>query len=76
MTYSVACRVRGYGLSEEAAFDLMADHWNDEKAFPPWNPDELRTKVATHIGTQQAHDRGRPDRVCVPVTVPTIEARR
>lgn len=45
-TYSVACRVRGYGLSEEVAFDLLADHWNDDKAFPPWNPDELRTKVA------------------------------
>lgn len=40
-TYQVACRVKDYGISEDTCLDLMADHWNDKKAVPPWSMDEL-----------------------------------
>jgi hypothetical protein len=43
-TYEVACTLRGRGLSEEAAFDLMWTHYND-RCEPPWNDVELRQKV-------------------------------
>lgn len=44
-TYEVACRVRDLGISEDLATTLMLDHWNDSKAFPPWDPDDLEKKV-------------------------------
>ena len=44
-TYRVACRVRDFGLSEQTAIDLMLDHWNGSKAFPPWDADDIVTKV-------------------------------
>lgn len=45
MTYKVACRVRDFGVSEHTAIDLMLDHWNSSKAFPPWDADDIETKV-------------------------------
>jgi hypothetical protein len=45
-TFQVAARVKDFGLSEDAAFELMAEHWNEEKASPPWDLDQLRVKVA------------------------------
>lgn len=44
-TYSVAARCRGYGLSADMTFEIMAEHWNEQKAFPAWNPDELKAKI-------------------------------
>jgi hypothetical protein len=46
MTYQVACRVRDFGLSEETCLELMAEHWNDTKADPPWPIGDLEQKVA------------------------------
>lgn len=43
-TFRVACIVKDMGLSAEAVFDAMSAHWNDRCA-PPWDLDELRTKV-------------------------------
>lgn len=43
-TYQVACELRDRGLSTEAAFDMLLEHWN-ERCLPPWEPDELRSKV-------------------------------
>lgn len=44
-TYQVAARVREFGISEDACLDLMAEHWNEHKASPPWGMDELALKV-------------------------------
>lgn len=44
-TYTVACKVKDYGVPEIEAVALMLDHWNDRCA-PPWAPEELRVKVA------------------------------
>lgn len=45
-TYRVACRVRDFGLAEQTALSLMLEHWNEAKAIPPWDPDDLARKVA------------------------------
>jgi len=45
-TFEVAARCRDYGLSEGVVLDLMLDFWNEQKASPPWAPDELASKVA------------------------------
>jgi hypothetical protein len=52
-TYRVACVLKDYGVGESDAFDLMLD-WN-ERCVPPWDTDELRTKVenAYAYGTSQ-----------------------
>jgi len=43
-TFRVAAIVKDMGLSEVAAFDVMAEHWND-RCTPPWELDELQRKV-------------------------------
>jgi hypothetical protein len=43
-TLKTAMALKDMGLSQGAAFDLMAEHWND-RCDPPWLLDELRTKV-------------------------------
>jgi hypothetical protein len=45
ITYSVACACRDYGLSQQVVLDLMLDHWNEQKASPPWDPESLQDKV-------------------------------
>lgn len=45
-TLKVACRVKDFGISREKCLELMLDHWNETKASPPWDPDELAIKVA------------------------------
>lgn len=44
-TFSVAAELRALGVSEHTALNLMLEHWNEEKASPPWLPDELAVKV-------------------------------
>jgi hypothetical protein len=44
-TFAVACSLRDYGVSEGVALELMLEHWNEQKASPPWAPDELSDKV-------------------------------
>ena len=43
-TYKVACVVKDYGCTEEQAFFLMWENWND-RCEPPWSADELGTKI-------------------------------
>ena len=43
-TYKVATRLRDFGLSEHAAFDLMLDEYNP-RCEPPWPPETLAVKV-------------------------------
>lgn len=45
VTYSVAARVKDFGIvDEDVAWDLMLKHWNP-RCSPPWEPGELRVKV-------------------------------
>jgi len=45
-TYKVATRLRDFGLSEPAAFEILSEHWNEAgKAIPPWDPNDLLDKV-------------------------------
>ena len=43
-TLKTAMALKDMGLSQDTAFGLMAEHWND-RCDPPWLLDELRTKV-------------------------------
>ncbi|MBO6724290.1 MAG: AAA family ATPase [Rhizobiaceae bacterium] len=53
-TYRIAARLRDFGISEPTALELLLDHWNEQKARPPWMPDELSLKVenAFRYGTR------------------------
>ncbi len=44
-TYAVAAEVLSLGLSEDKAFELLDTIWNIH-CQPPWDADELRTKIA------------------------------
>lgn len=43
-TFSVAAKLREFGLSADTVLDLMLDNWNEE-CSPPWNPEDLKRKV-------------------------------
>lgn len=43
-TFAEACRAQDFGLSVDAALELMLEHWNP-RCSPPWDPEELRRKV-------------------------------
>ena len=43
-TFKVACTLKDHGLAPQEAFHLMAEHWN-ERCQPPWDLNELQTKV-------------------------------
>lgn len=43
-TYAVACQVKDFGVELNEAVNLLLNHWN-ERCSPPWQADELRTKV-------------------------------
>ena len=44
MTFQVAAKLKDYGVSQATAYELMLD-WNEEKAIPPWDWDELEKIV-------------------------------
>lgn len=44
-TYTVAARLRDYGISPETCLDLMLTYWNEQKAFPAWDADDLQNKI-------------------------------
>lgn len=43
--YRVAATLKDYGLSEDVAFNLLLDRWN-ERCAPPWGLEDLQQKVA------------------------------
>lgn len=62
-TYKVAAQLKDFGCTEEDAFGLMLDTWNEANE-PPWNADELWDKV------QHAYRYGRePQGVAAPEAV-------
>lgn len=44
-TLKVANRVMDFGISEAETLALMLAHWNEEKAVPPWQAEQLQRKV-------------------------------
>lgn len=44
-TYRVAATLKDLGCSQEQAYLLMAEHWN-QKCSPPWSQEELEAKIA------------------------------
>jgi hypothetical protein len=44
-TYKVAAFVKDFGISEGLALDLLIAHWNETKASPNWDYDDLKRKV-------------------------------
>lgn len=44
-TFSVAAECRALGVSEHTALELMLEHWNEQKANPQWQPEDLAKKV-------------------------------
>lgn len=43
-TFTVAARLKDFGVGETTAFELMFDHWNP-RCSPPWEFHDLQTKV-------------------------------
>jgi hypothetical protein len=51
-TFKLACKlVKGFGLSEEQAFELLWSYFNP-RCLPPWTEKELRQKVADAMKAQ------------------------
>lgn len=44
-TFKIAATLKDYGVSQDMAVELMAEHWNDQ-CSPPWDHEDLQTKVA------------------------------
>jgi len=44
-TYAVAAKLREMGLSQDTTFELMAEHYNDQKCSPPWDLSSLEYQV-------------------------------
>lgn len=42
--YTVACKVKDFGVEPETCLELMLDHWN-ERCPPGWSPERLKEKV-------------------------------
>jgi hypothetical protein len=51
-TFKVAAHLFDLGLEKDTAFELMQD-WNDIKAIPPWDLDELEAKVDSAMRNRQ-----------------------
>ena len=73
-TFKVAARVKDFGVSKATALELMLDHWNNAKAFPPWEPQDLERKVS-HAFKYGMHPPGvaAPEAIFAP-TIPMFES--
>ncbi|MCW8916745.1 MAG: bifunctional DNA primase/polymerase [Magnetovibrio sp.] len=45
LTIATAMMCKSYGISQERAFGLLWDHWND-RCEPPWDADDLELKIS------------------------------
>jgi hypothetical protein len=52
-TYTLACKIMDFGISEPETFQLMLTHWNETKAVPPWAPEELQHIVGNAVRYRQ-----------------------
>lgn len=44
-TFTIAAKVKDFGISEHVALDLLTSYWNP-RCRPPWDAEDLKTKVA------------------------------
>lgn len=44
-TYKVAAAVKDFGVSELTCLELLFEHWNDTKASPSWDYEDLALKI-------------------------------
>jgi len=44
-TFRVICRLLDFGISKDTVLELLLDHWNEEKAHPPWPVEDLVKKI-------------------------------
>lgn len=44
--FKIAAKLKNLGISREKMVELLLDHWNSEKAYPPWTPEEIETKAS------------------------------
>lgn len=49
-TFRTAARVKDFGISEAMCVELLTDYWNETKASPSWEPDDLARIVANAYG--------------------------
>lgn len=84
-TYKIACKVRQFGVSQDAALLMIDEHWNQTKAHPPWSLEELDKKLdnayayakaAPHVpGSEyEAVDLLPPQPATNPLTLPFPQA--
>lgn len=68
-SFNLACVLREKGLSEDKAYELLHEHWND-RCQPPWSDEELAgivknafnyASVVPPGGDTPEHDFGDPD---------------
>jgi hypothetical protein len=45
VTYTVAARLKDFGISDMMAWELMSEHWNP-RCSPPWDSEDLWVKVS------------------------------
>lgn len=57
-TFATACRLRDFGVSAMQAWELMAEDWNG-RCSPPWDLDDLRTKVTNAYRYAQEGEAGK-----------------
>jgi len=43
--FKIAAKLKNLGISREKMVELLLDHWNSEKAYPPWTLEEIETKA-------------------------------
>lgn len=58
-TLAVANKVMDYGVSEPETFQLLLLHWNDDRAHPPWAPEELERIVGNAARYRQEPEGNR-----------------
>lgn len=73
-TFKTAATVKDMGCSQEVTFALMLEHWND-RCLPPWDRDELETKVANAFNHgQNAQGSAAPEAIFPPLPLEFLEA--
>ena len=53
VSMAVLQRLLDFGCSYDEAIDLMLEYWNEAKADPPWDDDELRATFRGVEGSRQ-----------------------
>lgn len=72
-TFAVSAHLKDLGVFEDAAFDLLVEHWND-RCQPPWELEDLRVKVANaYLYGENPPGSKSPEAAFEGVNVPPVE---